>query len=77
MGAAAMPSSIAKVFTNGNSQAIRLPKEFRLDTKEVFIIGGADGIFQFGNHSGTPIPHAFDLCQSVFKILVVDLEIHF
>lgn len=26
-----MPSSIAKVFISGNSQAIRLPKEFRLD----------------------------------------------
>lgn len=32
-----MPTSTAKVFTSGNSQAIRLPKEFRLDTKEVFI----------------------------------------
>lgn len=27
----------ARVFTNGNSQAVRLPKEFRLDTSEVFI----------------------------------------
>jgi len=32
-----MPDAIAKVFTSGNSQAIRLPKEFRLDTDEVFI----------------------------------------
>ena len=28
---------IAKVFMSGNSQAIRLPKEFRLDTDEVYI----------------------------------------
>jgi antitoxin VapB len=27
----------ARVFTNGNSQAVRLPKEFRLDASEVFI----------------------------------------
>ncbi|GHV32396.1 hypothetical protein AGMMS4952_22690 [Spirochaetia bacterium] len=27
----------AKVFMNGRSQAIRLPKEFRVDTKEVTI----------------------------------------
>lgn len=27
----------AKVFTTGNSQAVRLPKAFRLDTKEVWI----------------------------------------
>ena len=31
-----MPS-IAKVFTTGNSQAVRLPKAFRLDTTEVWI----------------------------------------
>ena len=27
----------ARVFTNGNSQAVRLPKEFRLQVREVFI----------------------------------------
>jgi len=27
----------AKVFTNGNSQAVRLPKLFRLDASEVWI----------------------------------------
>ena len=27
----------AKVFTSGMSQAVRLPKEFRFDTEEVFI----------------------------------------
>ena len=29
--------SIAKVFTIGNSQAIRLPKAFRVDAREVWI----------------------------------------
>ena len=28
---------IAKVFQNGRSQAIRLPKEYRVDTNEVYI----------------------------------------
>ena len=27
----------AKVFVNGRSQAVRLPKDFRFDTKEVYI----------------------------------------
>lgn len=27
----------AKIFTNGRSQAVRLPTEFRFDTKEVYI----------------------------------------
>jgi antitoxin VapB len=31
-----MPN-IAKVFTNGRSQAVRLPAEFRFDTKEVYV----------------------------------------
>jgi antitoxin VapB len=29
--------SIAKVFSHGGSQAVRLPKEFRFETKEVHI----------------------------------------
>lgn len=30
-------SQIAKIFMTGRSQAVRLPAEFRFDTKEVFI----------------------------------------
>jgi antitoxin VapB len=30
-------SHIAKLFTNGRSQAVRLPAAYRFDTKEVFI----------------------------------------
>ena len=30
-------SSTAKIFTNGRSQAVRLPMAFRFDTTEVFI----------------------------------------
>ncbi|CAL1241933.1 antitoxin [Candidatus Methylocalor cossyra] len=39
-----MPTTIAKVFISGNSQAIRLPKEFRLDTDEVFISKSGDSL---------------------------------
>ena len=30
-------TQVAKIFTNGRSQAVRLPAAFRFDTKEVFI----------------------------------------
>jgi len=30
-------TQLAKVFQNGRSQAIRIPKEFRVDTTEVYI----------------------------------------
>lgn len=35
--------AIAKVFMNGRSQAVRLPKEFRFDTDEVMVERQADG----------------------------------
>ena len=37
-------TAIAKVFTSGNSQAIRLPKEFRLDATEVIIVRAGDSM---------------------------------
>ncbi|HMN30595.1 MAG TPA: type II toxin-antitoxin system VapB family antitoxin [Caldilineaceae bacterium] len=37
-------TAIAKVFTSGNSQAIRLPKGFRLESKEVFIYKAGDSL---------------------------------
>jgi antitoxin VapB len=33
----------AKVFQNGRSQAIRLPKEFRVDGKEVYLKKTSEG----------------------------------
>nr|VFJ62521.1 MAG: antitoxin VapB [Candidatus Kentron sp. DK]VFJ68513.1 MAG: antitoxin VapB [Candidatus Kentron sp. DK] len=32
-----MPTSATRVFMNGNSQAVRIPQEFRLDTRQVEI----------------------------------------
>jgi antitoxin VapB len=34
----------AKIFKSGNSQAVRLPKEFRFDVKEVEILRRGDEI---------------------------------
>ncbi|ATD64923.1 AbrB/MazE/SpoVT family DNA-binding domain-containing protein [Neisseria weixii] len=34
----------AKIFINGRSQAVRLPKEFRFEEKEVFIKHFAGGV---------------------------------
>jgi antitoxin VapB len=31
------PTKIAKLFQNGKSQAVRLPKEFRFEGNEVYI----------------------------------------
>ena len=45
---------VAKVFMSGNSQAIRLPKEFRLDTDEVFIQSDGDKLVL------TPRMHSWD-----------------
>ena len=39
-----MSSQTAKVFMNGRSQAIRLPKEFRFDTDEVYITREGENI---------------------------------
>jgi len=32
-----MGTQVAKIFMNGRSQAVRLPKEYRFDTDEVYI----------------------------------------
>ncbi len=38
-----MTSMISRVFMNGNSQAVRIPQEFRLETTRVEIYRNADG----------------------------------
>jgi antitoxin VapB len=40
----AMTNNTAKVFTTGRSQAVRLPKEFRFNTKEVTIERQGDAL---------------------------------
>jgi len=38
-----MPSIVSRVFKNGNSQAVRIPKEFRLNTNRIEITQDDDG----------------------------------
>ncbi len=38
-----MSSVICRVFMNGNSQAVRIPQEFRLDASRVEIFRNAEG----------------------------------
>jgi antitoxin VapB len=53
LGGAKMSFSTAKVFKNGQSQAVRLPKEFRFDTDEVFISREGDKVILFPKHKIT------------------------
>ncbi len=39
-----MSTLTAKIFMNGRSQAVRLPKEYRFDTDEVYISRQGDNI---------------------------------
>lgn len=39
-----MSHQIAKIFMNGRSQAVRLPKEYRFNTDEVYITRQGDNI---------------------------------
>lgn len=39
-----MISQIAKIFMNGRSQAVRLPKEFRFECDEVYITRQGDKV---------------------------------
>ncbi len=38
-----MQTSLSRVFMNGNSQAVRIPQEFRFDTDQVEISRNHDG----------------------------------
>jgi antitoxin VapB len=38
-----MQASISRVFMNGNSQAVRIPQDFRFDAQRVEIHRNADG----------------------------------
>ena len=39
-----MSTQTAKIFTNGRSQAVRLPKEFHFDTDEAYITRQGENI---------------------------------
>lgn len=58
-----MTTRTTRVFTNGNSQAIRIPAEFRLDTDRVEIRRTADGdllIHPLRERRGDALMHALE-----------------
>jgi antitoxin VapB len=63
-------SQIAKLFTNGRSQAVRLPAAYRFDTKEVFIRKDA----QTGDVILSRRPTTWD---DFFKVLKSDVDHNF
>jgi len=60
----------AKVFKSGNSQAVRLPKQFRLKSKEVEISRRGDEIV-LRERSGTMV-RAFDLLAELPEDLTLE-----
>ena len=55
--------AIARVFKSGNSQAVRLPKQFRMKSKEVEIYRRGDEIVLKEKPAG--MERAFDLIASL------------
>jgi len=53
----------ARVFRSGNSQAVRLPKEFRLKSKEVEIFRRGDEIVL--REKGKGLARAFEILASL------------
>ena len=53
---------ITKVFKSGNSQAVRIPREFRLDTKEVEIFRRGDELVL--RKPAKTLAHVVDLLAS-------------
>ncbi len=68
----------SRVFTNGNSQAVRIPREFRLDTSRVEISRNTDGdlvIHAIPEDRGAALLDALALFEGEFiEILEEDRE---
>ena len=64
-----MSSAISRVFMNGNSQAVRIPQEFRLDSSRVEISRNAEGdlvLHPFQNDRGAALLDALDAFSDEF-----------
>lgn len=57
----------AKIFNNGNSQAVRLPKEFRFESKEVIIRKVENGVLLMYQDKNT-LKNLFDNLEKFYKI---------
>jgi antitoxin VapB len=62
--------STAKVFMSGRSQAVRLPREFRFDTTEVYIRRTPEGVLlvpKCGQKLGDDLAQAFARIDAEFS----------
>ena len=69
-----MPTAISRVFMNGNSQAVRIPQEFRLSSSRVQISRNADGdlvLHPFPTDRGAALLDALNAFDDEFAVLVV------
>jgi len=54
-------TAVAKLFKNGQSQAVRLPKEYRFENQdEIFIKKVGDGVLLMSKNDKTIWNHMFD-----------------
>ena len=58
----------AKLFINGRSQAVRLPKEFRFDGDEVFIKRVGDAVVLLPRHGWNTLFAALDAFEPNFTL---------
>lgn len=66
--------AIAKVFKSGNSQAVRLPKAFRLKGSEVEIVRRGDEIVMREIRKGCGLAEAFDILASMPEDALEDIK---
>ena len=59
----------AKLFTNGRSQAVRLPKEFRFDGDEVMIKRVGDAVGLLPRHGWRTLFDALDQFEPGFELV--------
>lgn len=57
---------IARVFQNGRSQAIRLPKEFRVDASEVYLQRTPDGFLVISKDPWKAFDEGIDSLSDAF-----------
>lgn len=58
----------AKLFINGRSQAVRLPKEFRFEGDEVFIKRVGDAVVLLPRHGWGTLFAALDAFEPGFRL---------
>jgi antitoxin VapB len=72
-----MPAVLSRVFMNGNSQAVRIPQEFRLDVSRVEVSRNAQGdlvIHPFPSDRGAALLDALQAFDGIDDAFLAALE---